>query len=271
MIGIIAGDIIGSVYEYPFYKGTWKEDKPYNNFDLFQAKSRFTDDTTMSLAIAKALLEDGNYEAALHQYGNKYWGVGYGGNFKKWLKTPLEEIKSYNSFGNGSAMRVGVIGWAFDTEIKVLEEAKKSALPTHDHLEGIKGAQAVALATYLARKGRSKEEIKECIQKKMGYNLERKTSEIRPTYTFDVTCQGSVPESIICFLESKNVEDAIRLAISLGGDTDTMAAISGGIALAYYREIPQIIYENVEKYLDENLWDLLKAVETQYKITYKRT
>lgn len=270
MIGIIAGDIIGSIYEYPFYKGTWKGAKPYNDFDLFQAKSRFTDDTTMSLAIANALLVNQDYETALHLYGNQYWGVGYGGNFKKWLKTPLKAIKPYNSFGNGSAMRVGIIGWAFDSEAEVLEEAKKTALPTHNHPEGIKGAQAIALATYLARKGHSKEIIKEQLQKQTGYNLERKIADIRPTYTFDVTCQGSVPESIICFLESQNVEDAIRLAISLGGDTDTMAAISGGIALAYYRAIPQIIYQNVEKYLDEHLWDLLKKVETKYKITYKK-
>ncbi|CAA6816183.1 MAG: Putative hydrolase [uncultured Aureispira sp.] len=268
MIGIIAGDIIGSVYEYPFYKGTWEGEKPYQNFELFQPKSRFTDDTTMSLAIAEALLQEKSYEACLHSYGNQYWGVGYGGNFKKWLKTPLETIAPYDSFGNGSAMRVGAVAWAFDSEQKVLEEAKKTALPTHNHAEGIKGAQAVALAIYLARKGNSKEVIKARIQEEMGYDLERKLSDIRPSYTFDVTCQGSVSESILCFLESKNVEDSIRLAISLGGDTDTMAAIAGGIALAYYQELPKYIYENVEKYLDEQLWKVLKTFEATYQVYY---
>jgi ADP-ribosylglycohydrolase len=268
MIGIIAGDIIGSVYEYPFYKGTWTKEKPYQDFELFQPKSRFTDDTTMSLAIADALLQEKSYASCLHRYGNQYWGVGYGGNFKKWLKTPIDEIAAYDSFGNGSAMRVGGVAWAFDSEEKVLEEAKKTALPTHNHLEGIKGAQATALATYMARKGQSKELIKTRIQEKFAYDLERKVSDIRPNYIFDVTCQGSVPESILCFLEAKSVEDSIRLAISLGGDTDTMAAIAGGIALAYYKELPRNIYENVEKHLDEHLWEVLKTFERKYKINY---
>lgn len=268
MIGIIAGDIIGSVYEYPFYKGIWKEEKPYRDFELFQAKSRFTDDTTMSLAIADALLQDKSYASCLHHYGNEYWGVGYGGNFKKWLKTPIDKITPYDSFGNGSAMRVGAVAWAFDSEEKVLEEAKQTALPTHNHLEGIKGAQATALAIYMARKGQPKELIKARIQEEFGYDLERKVSEIRPNYTFDVTCQGSVSESILCFLEAKSVEDTIRLAISLGGDTDTMAAISGGIALAYYQELPKVIYENVEKYLDEHLWQVLRSFETKYQVNY---
>jgi ADP-ribosylglycohydrolase len=269
MIGIVAGDIIGSVYEYPFYKGTWTEEKPYQDFDLFQAKSRFTDDTTMSLAIADALLQNKSYETCLHHYGNQYWGVGYGGNFKKWLKTPIEEIRPYNSFGNGSAMRVGAIAWAFDSEEKILEEAKKTALPTHNHPEGIKGAEAIALAIYLARTGKSKIFIKTQIQEKIGYNLERNISDIRPNYTFDVTCQGSVPESILCFLESQSVEDAIRLAVSLGGDTDTMAAIAGGIALAHYQELPKIIYEKAEKHLDKHLWTVLRTFETKYQVAYK--
>ena len=268
MIGIIAGDLLGSVYEYPFYKGTWKKEKPYQDFELFQPKSRFTDDTTMSLAIAEALLQEKSYESCLHQYGNEYWGVGYGGNFKKWLKTSVDEIAPYDSFGNGSAMRVGAVAWAFDSEEKVLEEAKKTALPTHNHLEGIKGAEATALATYMARKGQSKELIKTRIQEKFGYDLERKTSDIRPNYNFDVTCQGSVPESILCFLEANSVEDTIRLAISLGGDTDTMAAIGGGIALAYYQELPKTIYENVEQYHDDHLWNVLNTFEKKYQVNY---
>lgn len=268
MIGIIAGDIIGSVYEYPFYKGTWTKEKPYKNFELFQPKSRFTDDTTMSLAIADALLKGQNYGRCLHDYGNRYWGVGYGGNFKKWLQTPFEKCAPYGSFGNGSAMRVGAIGWAFDTEQKVLEEAQKTALPTHNHSEGIKGAQAVALAIFLARNGASKEVIKQRIQEKMMYNLKQDIETIRTSYTFDVTCQGSVPQSICCFLASDNVEDAIRLAISLGGDTDTMAAISGGIALAYYQAIPIYIYDNTKKYLDEHLWHVLQTFEDKYNINY---
>lgn len=269
MIGIIAGDIIGSVYGYPFYKGTWKKEKPYQDFELFQAKSRFTDDTTMSLAIADALLHHKSYENCLHHYGNQYWGVGYGGNFKKWLKTPIDKIAPYNSFGNGSAMRVGAVSWAFNSEEKVLEEAQKTALPTHNHPEGIKGAQATALAVFMARKGKPKELIKARIQDAIGYNLERNILDIRPNYTFDVTCQGSVPESILCFLESNSVEDAIRLAVSLGGDTDTMAAIAGGIALAYYQELPKQIYENVEKYLDAHLWTILRTFEKTYQVQYQ--
>ncbi|BDS10156.1 ADP-ribosylglycohydrolase family protein [Aureispira anguillae] len=269
MIGLIAGDIIGSIYEYPFYKGQWDKPKPYQDFKLFQKGCRFTDDTTMSLAIAAALLEEQSYEQTLYKYGNEYWGVGYGGNFKKWLKTPFENIKAYHSFGNGSAMRVNAIGWAFDTEKEVLAEAKKTALPTHNHPEGIKGAEAVALAVFMARMGCSKEEIKHNIQQKVGYELERKPIDIRPSYTFDVTCQGSVPESIICFLASKNLEDAIRLAISLGGDTDTMAAIAGGIAAAYYQAVPKVIYEGVQAHLDKKLWAIVQAFEKHYHINYQ--
>lgn len=268
MIGAIAGDIIGSVYEYAFYKGKIFNPKPYQNFELFQEKSRFTDDTTMSIAVAEAILTNTSYKARLHEYGNAYWGVGYGGRFKGWLQTALEEAKPYDSFGNGSGMRVSAVGWAYNSIEDVLEAAKETALPTHNHPEGIKGAQAIALAVYLARIGESKKTIKNEIQKRMGYDLERTTAAIRPNYHFDVTCQGSIPESILCFLESKDLEDAIRLAISLGGDTDTMAAMSGAIAQAFYKEVPQEIYDGVKARLDESLWQVLVRFEKQFQITY---
>lgn len=270
MIGVIAGDIIGSVYEYPFYKRIFKEPKPYKDFDLLQEKSRFTDDTTMSMAIADALLNNRTYKEALHEYGNRYWGVGYGGRFKKWLKTPLDEATPYDSYGNGSAMRVSAVGWAYNSVDTVLEAAKETALPTHNHKEGIKGAQAVALAVYLARMGKDKKVIETTIRDYTGYDLTKPIASIRTNYSFDVTCQGSVPESICCFLESEDVEDAIRLAVSLGGDTDTMAAIAGSIAVAYYGEISKEIYDGVKKILPNDLWELMLKFEEKYKISYKK-
>lgn len=269
MIGAIAGDIIGSVYEYPFLRNLWEGEKPYKNFELFQEKTHFTDDTTLSLAVADAILKGKDYGVSIYEYGHLYLDAGYGGRFKDWLKEPIDKIKPYQSFGNGSGMRVSAVAWAFDSIDKVLEEARKTALPTHDHLEGIKGAQAVALAVYLARIGASKLDIKAAIQTTFGYDLERSIAAIRPSYKFDTSCQGSIPESIICFLESKDVEDAIRLGVSLGGDTDTMASIAGAIAEAFYKEIPQAIYDGVQQKLDAHLWSVLMAFEEKFHVSYK--
>ncbi len=255
MFGAIAGDIIGSRYEILNMKNT--------DFKLFHPKCRFTDDTVMTIAIADSILHGKPYKDSMMEWGNKYMKVGYGGNFKKWLKGEIKD--SYNSFGNGSAMRVSPCGY-LDSLENVLEEAEKSAMPTHNHPEGIKGAQSVAAAIYLARTGKSKEEIKEYISSTFDYDLNFTLDEIRPYYSFDVTCQGSVPESIVCFLTGNGVEESIRLAVSLGGDADTMAAIAGSISEAFYNEVPKHIYENSMLLLP----DEMKVIIEKFKAAFPR-
>ena len=222
MIGALAGDIIGSIYEHHPIKTV--------DFKLFNSLSRFTDDTVMSLAVASGLLGEKDYARQMKILGRRYPNAGYGGNFYRWLFE--EEIKPYHSWGNGSAMRVSPIGFYYDTEDEVLREAKASAEVSHNHPEGIKGAQAVALAILLARNGARKEDIRKRLQREFKYDLDQSVDEIRPVYRFDVSCQGSVPQAIIAFLDSRDFESAIRLAISLGGDADTQACIAGGIAEA---------------------------------------
>ncbi|MCP4442477.1 MAG: hypothetical protein GY810_26525 [Aureispira sp.] len=261
MIGAIAGDIIGSVHERANIKQL--------DFQLFQKNSSFTDDTALTLAIADAILNEKPYALMVHNYGNTYSKRGYGGMFRKWLKTPLDQIEPYNSFGNGSAMRVSPVAWAFKTIDRVLEEARRTAIITHNHPEGVKGAQAIAAAIHLAHIGKDKKVIKNYIQKQFDYDLDRTVEQIRPKYKFDVTCQGSVPESIIAFLDSDNLEHAIRLGISLGGDADTIACMAGAIAQAYYKEIPMVIYNKVKEILGADLWRLVKQFEEIYKINYK--
>jgi ADP-ribosylglycohydrolase len=241
MIGAIAGDIIGSVFERHPIKTT--------SFPLFSKSSRFTDDTVLSLALADAILNQTDYATTLKTYGRKYPNAGYGMSFYSWMQSA--EIKPYNSWGNGSAMRVSPVGFAFDSTEDVLREAEITASVTHNHPEGIKGAQATALAIFLARRGAGKTDIRKQIGHRFGYNLDRSLDEIRPNYFFDVSCQGSVPESIIAFLESKDFEDAVRLAISLGGDSDTMGCIAGGIAQAHYGKIPLKIIDQVKQRLPQ--------------------
>ena len=241
MLGAIAGDIIGSVYEHQPIKTT--------DFPLFQSRSRFTDDTVLTVAIADAIIKNNDYKSALKTYGQAYPDAGFGMLFFNWLFASPGE--PYNSFGNGSAMRVSPVGFAFDTKETVLAEAEKSAAVTHNHPAGVAGAQAVALAVFMGRQGAEKSKIKSEIESRFGYDLDRRLDGIRPDYTFDVTCQGSVPESIIAFLESESVEDAIRKAISLGGDSDTMGCISGAIAQAYYKQIPEEIVKKVYSRLPE--------------------
>ena len=239
LCGAMAGDMIGSFYEFNATKKT--------DFYLFTPFSSFTDDTVMTVANADWLVTGDSLMGIMQDYGNRYPNAGYGGMFRNWLRE--EEPKPYNSFGNGSAMRVSPVGWAFDTLEETLEAAKQSAEVTHNHPEGIKGAQATAACIYLARTGKTKQEIKEYIEQTFGYNLNRTCDEIRPDYHFDVTCQGSVPESIIAFLESTDFENAVRLAVSLGGDADTMGAITGGIAEAFYGGVPKHIRKEVLKRL----------------------
>lgn len=248
LCGAMAGDIIGSFYEF---NATKKYD-----FYLFTPFSKFTDDTVMTVANADWLITGDSLLGVMQDYGNRYPHAGYGGMFRAWLRE--DEPKPYNSFGNGSAMRVSPVGWAFDTLEETLEAAKQSAEVTHNHPEGIKGAQATVACIFMARTGKSKQEIKEYIVSTFGYNLNRTCDEIRPDYHFDVTCQGSVPESIIAFLESADFENAIRLAVSLGGDADTMGAITGGIAEAYYGGVPEHIRKEVLKRLPNEFIDVMQ-------------
>ena len=267
MLGAIAGDIIGSVYE-------WNNIKT-EEFELFDQNSRFTDDTVMTIAIANAVLniesKGGGFEnsrdmyaARLKEYGRAYPNAGYGGMFGKWLMSEIFE--PYGSYGNGSAMRVSPIGFAFDDIETVLREAEKSADVTHNHIEGIKGAQAVAAAIFLARQNKSKSEIKEFIKERFGYDLDRKLDDIRQWYRFDVSCQGSVPEAIIAFLESHDYESAVRKAVSIGGDSDTIACITGGIAHAFYGEVPQDIAEKVLSVLDKRLSEVWDRFKSKYRL-----
>ncbi len=248
MIGALAGDIIGSIYEHLPMKRV--------DFDLFQPQSRFTDDTVMSLAVARGLLGNKGYGQEMKILGRRYPNAGYGGNFYHWLFE--DEVKPYQSWGNGSAMRVSPIGYYFDSAEEVLREAKASAEVSHDHPEGIKGAQAVAMAILLARKGSGKEEIRQRIKADFDYDLDRTIDEIRPGYHFDVSCQGSVPEAIIAFLDSSDYESAVRLAISLGGDADTQACIAGGIAEAFYGVVPEDIQQEVRARLPRDLLGILE-------------
>ena len=247
MLGAITGDIIGSVYEHQAVKHT--------SFPLFRDDSSFTDDTVLTVAIADSLLSGKSYAAALKQWGRKYPQAGYGRSFYQWLMSRCSV--AYNSWGNGSAMRVSPIGWAFDSLERTLKEAKKSAEVTHNHPEGIKGAQVVAGAIFLCRKNKSREEIKRWAEGFSGYNLNRSTTYVRPDYKFEVSCQESVPEAFLCFLEGKSVEDAIRLAVSLGGDADTQACISGALAHAWFNGIPEKLWEQTESRLPEDMRNIV--------------
>jgi ADP-ribosylglycohydrolase len=257
MLGAIAGDIIGSVFERSPIKSL--------QFPLFSPLSRFTDDTVLTVAIAGAILKNIDYAIALKDFGRQYPDAGYGSSFYRWIHS--DDSKPYNSWGNGSAMRVSPVGYAFNSVQDVLREAQKSAGVTHNHPEGIKGAQATALAAFLARTGHSKEKIKQEISERFEYDLNRTLDEIRPAYRFDISCQGSVPEAIIAFLEGQDFEDVIRQGISLGGDSDTIACIAGGIAQAYYREIPREIVANVRARLPERLLVVIDAFHDLYGLS----
>lgn len=243
MLGAIAGDIIGSIYEWNNIRTT--------EFPLFSDDCRFTDDTVLTVAVAECLLTGSDYVDAFHSYFSRYPHAGFGGAFRHWAGEKSRE--PYNSYGNGSAMRVSPVGYAFDTLPDVLREAERSAAVTHNHPEGIKGAQAVASAIFMARNGSSKDEIRTFIERSFGYDLSPSLDDIRPLYRFDVSCQGSVPQAIRAFLESDGYEDAIRKAISLGGDSDTLACMAGGIAGAFFGGAPEPIRKRALSVLDEPL------------------
>lgn len=269
MLGAIIGDTVGSVFEFNNTKDV--------NFPLFCPRSNYTDDSLMSLAVAKWLTIDKSFshqvlEEVMVEIASNYdcpMG-GYGGGFRRWLFAPeklfdFEEgtwsssRRPYNSWGNGSAMRVSSVGWMFDTLEETERVAELSASITHNHPEGIKGAQATAAAIFLARTGSTKEEIKSYIESRFGYDLSKTWSDIHPIYGWEDSCQGTVPPAIIAFLDSEDFEEAIRLAVSLGGDSDTLACITGGIAEAFYKKIPQRMVDETMSRLPEQLRPILES------------
>lgn len=266
MLGAIIGDIIGSVHEGGAAKVL--------DFKLFEphplnpqrAYNRFTDDTVLTLAVAAAIKEESDYATKIKEYARKYPNRGYGGRFTDWIFK--DSYEPYNSFGNGSAMRVSPVSFAFDRLDQVLLEAYRSATVTHNHPEGIKGAQATATAGFMAKVGQSKEEIKQQIEQIFGYDLSLSIDQIRPSYKFDVSCQGSVPQAIRAFIDSENYESCIRLAVSLGGDTDTLAAIAGGIAQAFYKKIPENIVAQAKQILGREIWEEIENFQQAYHIVY---
>ena len=261
MIGAIIGDTAGSVYEFNNIKTT--------EFPFFSVYSNYTDDSAMSIAVANWLLTDSNHtteglEKSMVEFANNYpcpMG-GYGGGFYRWLFSGRER-KPYNSWGNGSAMRVSAVGWMFDTLEETERVAEISAAITHNHPEGIKGAQATAAAIFLARTGKTKNEIKDYISTKYGYNLDQTCDDIRPTYEFNESCQGTVPQAIVAFLESTDYESCIRLGVSLGGDSDTLCCIAGGIAEAFYKDIPKEFVEQMWRRLPHDFKTILKKMDEQ--------
>lgn len=257
MLGAIVGDIIGSVYEFANCRS--------KDFPLFTAESEFTDDTILTVAVADVLLHSGHYTQAFQTYYQRYPNPkgSYGTRFAEWAKSGNSE--PYNSFGNGSAMRVSPIGFALTTLEDVLAEAKKSAEVSHNHPEGVKGAQATASCIFLARHNTARDDIKTYIETTFGYDLGRSIDNIRPTYTFNESCQKTVPEAIIAALESTNFEDAIRNAVSLGGDSDTLTCITGGIAEALYGDVPNKIAEQALSLLDEPLRQITEQFRAKFQ------
>ena len=260
MLGAIIGDVVGSRFEWGNIKS--------KEFTFFDPVCRPTDDSVMTLAVAKAILAcDGDYSGlsdqavqCMQELGRRYPHAGYGGHFRQWLRFP--DPKPYHSFGNGSAMRVSPCAYAANTMEGAIALAKVVTEVTHNHPEGIKGAEATTAAIFMALHGNSKEEIRAVIEKDY-YKLDFTLDQIRPAYTFDVTCQGSVPQAIEAFLESKDFEDAVRNAISIGGDSDTIAAITGSIAEAYYG-VPADIRKQAVQYLDGLQIDILNQFEEKY-------
>lgn len=282
MLGAIIGDTVGSVYEFENIKTT--------EFDLFSPESIYTDDSVMTLAVAHWLFNDKTYNTqtlvdTVVYFANEYPCPkgGYGDRFLEWLTYPdvgVEEVerdngtkgivfrelrKPYNSWGNGSAMRTSAVGWMFDTLEETERIAALQAGITHDHPEGIKGAQAVSAAIFMARNGMSKDAIKLYIENKYGYDLSKTCDEIRPYYEYNESCQDTVPQAMIAFLESTDFESCLRLAVSLGGDCDTLTCIAAGMAEAFYKDIPEWIVDEVWKRLPYDFKKILYRLNTETK------
>lgn len=254
MLGAIVGDVIGSVHE-----GVETKTK---DFPLFVPRSTITDDSVLTVAVGEWILSGQDLVDLLHTYTHTYPGRGYGGMFHHWARNRLRQ--PYNSFGNGAAMRVSPVGFAFETIEEVLTWAERSAAVTHNHPEGIRGAQATAEAIYLARRGQNKDQIRATLESQFGYDLSARLDQIRPAYRFDETCQRTVSQALAAFFESTSYEDAIRNAISLGGDVDTLAYIAGGIAEAYYSGVPKDLATRAMTILDEHLVAVVERFRGQF-------
>lgn len=258
MIGSVIGDIVGSIYEFNNIKT--------KDFEFFQDSMEYTDDTVLTIATADWILNGGESWEYYARYANKYPHPkgAYGNGFAQWVhRTNFGDHIPYNSCGNGSAMRVGPVGWVFNQMASTLDAAKKSAAATHNHPEGLKGAAAVAFCIFMARKGFTKEAMREEIENWFDYNLHFTCDEIRPTYDWGSTCQDTVPQAIVSFIDANDFEDTIRNAISLGGDSDTLACIAGSIAEAYYG-VPKAMYDKALTYLPEDLKSVLLEFDSKY-------
>jgi ADP-ribosylglycohydrolase len=254
MLGAIVGDIVGSIYEFDRHKS--------KEFALFTPDRFFTDDSVLTVALAETILEGGDYAVLMRAYGRRYPRAGYGGMFRAWLRDA--SMGPYGSFGNGAAMRISPAGWAYGTLEETLERATEFTAVTHDHAEGIKGAQATAGAIWMARHGAAKGTIKSWVEAHAGYDLSRTCDEIRPTYEFNETCQGTVPEALTAALESADFEDAVRTAVSLGGDSDTLTCIAGSVAEALHGGVPDAIAREALSYLDDPMRHVVTRFRTMF-------
>ncbi|MEM8805396.1 MAG: ADP-ribosylglycohydrolase family protein [Cyanobacteria bacterium P01_G01_bin.38] len=256
MFGAIIGDVVGSAYEFKSHKS--------KAFALLTDESTFTDDTILTVAVADVLLHGGTYTEAFKRYYQSYPNPcgGYGARFAAWAASA--QAAPYQSWGNGSAMRVSPVAYAFDDIEAVLSAAQQTAAVTHDHPEGVRGAQATAAAIFWARQGCSRVDIKAFVEARFGYDLSRSLDQIRPTYVFNESCQATVPEAMTAFLESASFEDAIRNAVSLGGDADTLTCITGAIAEAFYGDIPEAIADAVWQRLDDPLRQIVAKFRARY-------
>lgn len=254
MLGAITGDIVGSIYEFDNIKTT--------DFPLFSETCFFTDDSVLTVALAESVMTGESYEKLMRAYYVRYPDASYGGGFRRWAQKTT--TGPYNSYGNGAAMRISPVGWAYNSLDMVLLKAEEFTAITHNHPEGIKGAQATATAIYLARTGSTKDDIRQYVEHAFQYDLSKTCDQIRPSYRFDESCQGTVPQAIIAFLESNDFEDAIRLAISLGGDSDTLACITGSIAEAFYGGVPEWIAKKTIGILDEPLHTVYRKFNDRY-------
>ena len=270
-LGALVGDTVGSVYEFDNIKTT--------KFPLFDFQARPTDDSVMTIAVADWLANtdrtEGQLIETLVKWGNKYQGAGYGGGFCTWLFYPAElrdykgdllgQRAPYYSWGNGSAMRCSACGWIAKSVEEAIFLGRQSAAVTHNHPEGLRGAEAVSAAIFLARTGKSKEEIRDFIEGRFYYDLHMDCDEIRPRYGWEASCQGTVPPAFVAFFDSYDFESAVRLAVSLGGDSDTLACITGGIAQAYYKEIPESIITEMLNRLPKQFWTVMEQLEKQVR------
>jgi ADP-ribosylglycohydrolase len=254
MLGAIIGDIVGSIYEFNNHRSV--------DFPFFGETCFFTDDSVLTIALADSILHEKDYAVLLKEYVARYPGRGYGMGFSRWAQS--SDMRPYNSYGNGAAMRISPAGFAFHDLDSVLSAARKYTAVTHNHPEGIKGAQATAASIFMARTGKSKSEIRTYVSDNFGYRLDRTCDEIRPKYHFNETCQQTVPEAITAFLESDDFEHAIRLAISLGGDSDTLACITGGIAEAFYGGVPVWMATHAMNILEKPLQETVLEFQGKY-------